>query len=128
VISVSEGLGRSVVDPKLFVTEPDPTFQRVSDPTFQRVPDPDPTFKKLRIRFGSDPNFLLFSTGILYSYYSQNYAIDPFLIVFINISIQFQILTRIRIRYLKLRIRIRQKVPDPCGSGSTTLGLSDALQ
>jgi hypothetical protein len=41
--------------------------------------------------------------------------------VFINISIRFQIVTRIRIRNLELRIRIRQKVPDPCGSGSTTL-------
>jgi Rad3-related DNA helicase len=36
-------------------------------------------------------------------------------------------LFRIRIRYRKLRIRIRilQKVLDPCGSGSTTLLLSD---
>jgi hypothetical protein len=36
----------SIVDQKLFVTDPDPTFQRV----------PDPTFKKLRIL----PNYLLF--------------------------------------------------------------------
>jgi hypothetical protein len=38
-----------VVDPKLIVTDPDPTFQRVTDPdqTFDsKVPDPlsDPTF------------------------------------------------------------------------------------
>jgi hypothetical protein len=39
----------SVVDPKLFVTDPDPTFLRVTDsdpdPTFEKVPDPvsDPT-------------------------------------------------------------------------------------
>jgi hypothetical protein len=37
----------SVVDPKLFVTDPDPTFQRVTDPdpTLKKVPDPvsDPT-------------------------------------------------------------------------------------
>jgi hypothetical protein len=31
----------SVVDPKLFVPDPDPTFQRVTDP------DPDPTLKKV---------------------------------------------------------------------------------
>jgi hypothetical protein len=33
--------GTSVVDPKLFVMNPDP------DPTFQGVTDPDPTFKKV---------------------------------------------------------------------------------
>jgi hypothetical protein len=35
----------SVVDPKLFVTDPDPTSQRVPDPTFKKFPDPvsDPT-------------------------------------------------------------------------------------
>jgi hypothetical protein len=40
-------LETSVVDPKLFVPDPDPTFQRVTDPdpTFKKVPDPvsDPT-------------------------------------------------------------------------------------
>jgi hypothetical protein len=36
-----------------------------------------------------------------------------------HFSIQFWTLTRIRIR--NLEFRIRQKVPDPCGSGSTTL-------
>jgi hypothetical protein len=41
--------------------------------------------------------------------------------VFMHVSIQFWTLTRIRIRNLEFRIRIRQKVPDPCGSGSTTL-------
>jgi hypothetical protein len=30
----------SVVDPKLFVTDPDPAYQRVTDPDS----DPDPTF------------------------------------------------------------------------------------
>jgi hypothetical protein len=39
----------SVVDPKLFVTDPDPTFQGVSDP--------DQTSKKFP---GSDPKYLLF--------------------------------------------------------------------
>jgi hypothetical protein len=39
------------------------------------------------------------------------------LMVFMHFSIQFWTLTRIR----NLEIRIRQKVPDPCGSGSTTL-------
>jgi hypothetical protein len=43
------------------------------------------------------------------------------LMVFMHFSIQFWTLTRIRIRNLEFRIRIRQKVPDPCGSGSTTL-------
>jgi hypothetical protein len=40
------------MDPKLYVTDPDKTFQRVSDPdpTFQRDLDPDPTFKKFQIR------------------------------------------------------------------------------
>jgi hypothetical protein len=43
----------SVVDPKLFVTDPDPTFQKVTDP--------DPTFKKgSGSGFGSDPKYLLF--------------------------------------------------------------------
>jgi hypothetical protein len=44
----------SVVDPKLFVPDPDPTFRRVKDPdpTFKKVPDPvsDPT---LNIHFFS---------------------------------------------------------------------------
>jgi hypothetical protein len=44
-----------------------------------------------------------------------------FLMVFMHFSIQFWTLTRIRIRNLEFRIRIRQKVPDPFGSGSTTL-------
>jgi hypothetical protein len=44
-----------------------------------------------------------------------------FLMVFMHFSIQFWTLTRIRIRNLEFRIRIRQKVPDPYGSGSTTL-------
>jgi hypothetical protein len=57
----------------------------------------------------------------LVSYKSQTYTIDPFLMVFINIFFQFQIVTWIRIRNLELQIRIRQKVPDTCGSGSTTL-------
>jgi hypothetical protein len=42
-----------------------------------------------------------------------------FLMGFIHFSFQFWTLTRIRIR--NLEFRIRQKVPDPCGSGSTTL-------
>jgi hypothetical protein len=33
----------SVVDPKLFMTDPDPTFQG--------VPDPDPTFKKFLMKY-----------------------------------------------------------------------------
>jgi hypothetical protein len=37
-----------------------------------------------------------------------------------HVSIQFWTLTRIR----NLEFRIRQKVPDPCGSGSTTLKFS----
>jgi hypothetical protein len=46
-------LDSSVVDPKLFVTDPDPTFLRVTDP--------DPTFKKSSgSGFGSDPKYLLF--------------------------------------------------------------------
>jgi hypothetical protein len=42
----------SVVDSKIFVTDLDPTFQRVTDL------DPDPTFKSSG--FGSDPKYLLF--------------------------------------------------------------------
>jgi hypothetical protein len=38
-------LPNSVMDPKLFVTDPNPTFQRV----------PDPTSKKLRARFRIRP-------------------------------------------------------------------------
>jgi hypothetical protein len=45
----------SVVDPKLFVTDPDPSFQRVTDPdpTFKKVPDPvlDPTLNIYRYFF-----------------------------------------------------------------------------
>jgi Glycogen debranching enzyme, glucanotransferase domain len=37
----------SVVDPKLFITDPDPTVQL--------VPDLDSTFKKFRIRFRIQP-------------------------------------------------------------------------
>jgi hypothetical protein len=66
---------------------------------------PDPTFKKLWIRFLRNCDFYL----NLVSFNSQNCAIDPFFMDFINISIQFQILTRIR--NLELRIRSRQKVP-----------------
>jgi hypothetical protein len=47
--------------------------------------------------------------------------LNHFWMVFMPFSIQFWTLSRIRIRNLEFRIRIRQKVPDPCGSGSTTL-------
>jgi hypothetical protein len=41
----------SVVDPKLFFSDPDPIFRRVLDP------DPDPTWlvKSFESSFGSDP-------------------------------------------------------------------------
>jgi hypothetical protein len=56
----------SVVDPKLFVTDPDPTFQRVTDPdpTFKKVPDPvsDPTL-----------NIYFFSRIIILSILKHNY-------------------------------------------------------
>jgi hypothetical protein len=42
----------SVVDPKLFFSDPDPIFRRVLDP------DPDPTW--LVKSFGSDPTHSLF--------------------------------------------------------------------
>jgi hypothetical protein len=42
-----------------------------------------------------------------------------FLMVFVNVSIHFWIWTWIRIR--NPRVTDPAKVPDPCGSGSTTL-------
>jgi hypothetical protein len=64
------------VDPKLFVTDPDPTFQRVTDldpdPTFQRVTDPYPNFKKVPDPV-SDPTlkiYFFFRTIILRSFNS----------------------------------------------------------
>jgi hypothetical protein len=55
----------SFVDPKLFVTDPDPTFQRVSDP--------DPNLKSSGSGFGSDPKYLLFL---------QNYDFNGLLMAF----------------------------------------------
>jgi hypothetical protein len=88
------------VDPKLFVTDPDTTFQRV----------PDPTFKRLRIRFRIRPEFFTLPpelwclrslNGILRHNFQRilKFSINliivkitqliPFLMVFINIIIQF---------------------------------------
>jgi len=39
VVRINQYLGSSVVDPKLFVSDPDPTFQEISDPD----PISDPT-------------------------------------------------------------------------------------
>jgi hypothetical protein len=64
------------VDPKLFVTDTDPTFQRVSDP--------DQTFLKFRIRpqiFNSSSRDMILKVIKLHfrNYFSnsQNYAITP---------------------------------------------------
>jgi hypothetical protein len=51
----------------------------------------------------------------------QNYEITPFLMVFVNVYINFRIRTRIRIRNPRVTDSDPAKVPDPCGSGSTTL-------
>jgi hypothetical protein len=58
--TVSKVIVSSVVDPKLFVTDPDP------DLTFQRVTDPDPIFKKVSDPV-SDPslNIYFFSRTII---------------------------------------------------------------
>jgi hypothetical protein len=50
-----------------------------------------------------------------------NYEITPFLMVFVNVYIHFRIWTWIRIRNLRVTDPDPAKVPDPCGSGSTTL-------
>jgi hypothetical protein len=47
-----------------------------------------------------------------------------FLMVFVNVYIHFRIGTRIRIRNLRVTDPDPAKIPDPCGSGSTTLLLS----
>jgi hypothetical protein len=44
-----------------------------------------------------------------------------FLMVFVNVYIHFRIWTRIRIRNPRVTDPDPAKVPDPCGSGSTTL-------
>jgi hypothetical protein len=41
--------------------------------------------------------------------------------VFVNVYIHFRIWTRIRIRNPRVTDPDLAKVPDPCGSGSTTL-------
>jgi hypothetical protein len=46
--------------------------------------------------------------------------LPPFLIVFVNVYIHFRIWTRIR--NPRVTDPDPAKVPDPCGSGSTTLG------
>jgi hypothetical protein len=96
-------LGISVVDPKLFFSDPDPIFVRVLDP------DSDP-----------DPLWLVKSYGSIF-FKCHNYQIAYFLMIFDKVHLLLRI--RIRIHNLKLRIRIRilQKVSDPYGSGSTTL-------
>jgi hypothetical protein len=47
-----------------------------------------------------------------------------FLMVFVDVSIHFRIWTRIRIRNPRVTDPDPAKVPDPCGSGSTTLPIS----
>jgi hypothetical protein len=86
------------VDPKLFVTDPDPdpTFQRVTDPdpTFKNVPDPvsDPTLNIYRYFFSRTIILRSFNSILkhkseeylkLVSYNGKNYEINSFLYVFL---------------------------------------------
>jgi hypothetical protein len=57
----------------------------------------------------------------------QSYEITPFLMGFVNVYIHFWIWTRIRIQNPRVTDSDPAKVPDPCGSGSTTLHVSIAI-
>jgi hypothetical protein len=83
------GVPISVVDQKLFVPDPDPTFQRVTgpdpDPTFKKVSDPvlDPTlniyfFSRIIILSSFNSILNIISEGNLkfVSYYGKNYEIN----------------------------------------------------
>jgi hypothetical protein len=130
----------SVVDPKLFFSDPYPIFRRILDQ------DPDPTWlvKSFGSSFGSDPKHSLFHNANdfkwLFIDFKANFSkkmldycifnviiikLLIFLMIFSKIQVQFRIRIRIRIQTHELRIRILQKVSDPCGSrsGSTTLVL-----
>jgi hypothetical protein len=48
-----------------------------------------------------------------------------FLMIFGKVQVQFR--TRSRVHNLEFRIRILQEISDPCGSGSTTLGLCSSV-
>jgi hypothetical protein len=58
----------------------------------------------------------------------QSYEVTPFLMVFVNAYIHFRIWTRIRIRNPRVTDPDPAKVPDPCGSGSTTLTTSVLIE
>jgi hypothetical protein len=51
----------------------------------------------------------------------QSFEITPFLMVFVHVYIHFWTWTMIRIRNPQVTDPDPSKVPDPCGSGSTTL-------
>jgi hypothetical protein len=51
----------------------------------------------------------------------QHYEITPILMVFVTVYIHFRTWTRIRIRNPRVTESDPAKVPDPSGSGSTTL-------
>jgi hypothetical protein len=57
----------------------------------------------------------------------QNYEITPFLMIFVTVHIHFRIWTRIRNPRVTDPVPDPNpaKVPDPCGSGSTTLILQN---
>jgi hypothetical protein len=117
------------VDPKLhYGSGSDYSMSYGSVSYFQKVPVSDPTFILTKYDFKGPK--MAFQNIIFkeYRYLNlvnkncQNYEITPFLMVFVNVHINFRIWTWIR----NPRVTDTAKVPDPCGSGSTTLPAGEA--
>jgi hypothetical protein len=89
----------------------------------QNVPVSDPTFFLTKYDFkGPKMAFqnIIFKEYLNLAYKNgQNYEIIPFLMVFRTVYIHFRI--RTRIRNPRVKDTDLAKVPDPCGSESTTL-------
>ena len=113
----------SVVDPKLFFLDPDPTFQIISHPAYFR--EPKFVYKichlfivlKHSVRLNISVNFSLKYINNR----KRKWVFYIKTIKFLYISL-FCRSVRIRIRndLYRIRIRIWLKVSDPTGSGSTT--------
>jgi hypothetical protein len=94
---------------------------------FQKVPVSEPTFFLMKYDFKGPK--IAFQSTIFKEYFNllpvhkngQMYEITPLLMVFVNVYIHFRIWTRIRIRNPRVTDPDPAKVPDPCGSGYTTL-------
>jgi hypothetical protein len=91
---------------------------------FQKVPVSDPTFFLTKYDFkGPKMAFrnMIFKEYLNFLYKNgKTMKLLPFLMLFVNVYIHFRILTRIR----NPLVPDPAKVPDPCGSGSTTLNVT----